>query len=142
MPIEVQFLDRVVPDDGAALRAALTQLLLGVTPAEWNAGFRSAFSSQTAGQLRSVAIRDGVAVLDLTAGFVATNNFSTSNLGGVVMSQIEATVFQFPEVMGIEFRVEGERWCGWETTCQGAPSPLRDRETMGDGSSETQADSR
>ena len=105
----------------------MTQLLIGVTPAEWNVGLRSAFSFHTAGQLRSVAIDDGVAVLDLTEGFGTTPNFSTTNLAGVVLTQIEATVFQFPDIVGLDFRIEGERWCGWETTCDGAPTPLRSR---------------
>lgn len=36
-------------------------------------------------------------------------------------------VFQFPEIDGIELRVDGERWCGWESTCDGMSEPLVSR---------------
>jgi spore germination protein GerM len=97
-----------------------------VTPGEADAGFGSAFSSYTAGGLRGASIEGGVATLDLTTGFVATNNFSTSTLATIVMSQIEATVFQFDDLTGLELTVDGERWCGWEATCHGQPVPLRE----------------
>ncbi|MGH9021860.1 MAG: GerMN domain-containing protein [Acidimicrobiia bacterium] len=127
MPVDLHPIDRVVPNDGAPLRSAMTQLLLGVTPEEASAGLQSAFSAYTAGTLRGVTVRSGVATLDLTAGFESTNNFSTSNLSGVVLSQIEATVFQFPEITGIDFAIEGERWCLWENTCDDATFPLLSR---------------
>ena len=126
MPVELQSADRVVPDDGAPLRAALTQLLLGVTPSEDEAGLASAFSSSTAGGLRGVTVKSGIARLDLTAGFESTTNFSTTNLAGVVLSQIEMTVFQFPDIQGIEFAIEGQRWCGWEAGDCG-PRPVLER---------------
>ena len=126
MPVELRPADRVVPDDGEPLRAALTQLLLGVTPAEDDAGLGSAFSSSTAGGLRGVTVHSGTARLDLTAGFEATTNFSTTNLAGVVFSQIEATVFQFPDIHGIEFAIDGKRWCGWEVGDCG-PGPILKR---------------
>jgi spore germination protein GerM len=126
MPVDLRPVDRVVPNDRARLRAAITQLLLGVTPAEAKAGLQSAFSAYTAGTLRDVTVRSGVATLDLTAGFERTNNFSTTNLSGVVLSQIEAAVFQFPEITSIEFEIEGKRWCGWEAgDCD--PEPLMKR---------------
>jgi spore germination protein GerM len=125
MPVDLHPVDRVVPNDGEPLRAALTQLLLGVTPAEAQAGLGSAFSSFTAGGLRGVTVRSGIARLDLTTGFETTNNFSTTNMSGVVLSQIEATVFQFPNIQGIEFTIEGQRWCGWEAGDCGRESLLK-----------------
>lgn len=124
MPVDLHPVDRVVPNDGAPLRAAIGQLLVGVTPAEANAGLQSAFSAYTAGALRGVTVRSGVATLDLTAGFESTNNFSTTNLSGVVLSQIEATVFQFPDITSLEFEIEGERWCGWEAGDCGPKPPI------------------
>lgn len=126
MPVELHSAVRMVPADGEPIRAALTQLLLGVTPAEDEAGLGSAFDTSTVGGLRSVAVKSGIARLDLTAGFEATNNFSTANLAGVVFSQIEATVFQFPDIRGIEFTIEGQRWCGWEVGDCG-PGPVLKR---------------
>jgi spore germination protein GerM len=106
----------------------MTQLLLGVSPAEDAAGLTSMFSTYTAGTLRGVRIADGVATVDFTSGFAATNNFSTSNASAIVYAQIDATLFHFPEIVGIEFEIDGERWCGWENTCDGAPVPLRARQ--------------
>jgi spore germination protein GerM len=126
MPVELHSADRIVPDDGAPLRAALTQLLLGVTPAEDEAGLASAFTSFTADGLRGVTVKSGIARLDLSAGFESTTNFSTTNLAGVVLSQIEATVFQFPDIQGIDFAIEGQRWCGWEVGDCG-PGPVLER---------------
>ena len=123
----VRPVDRLVPDDGAPLRAALTQLLLGVSPDESAAGFRSSFSSYTAGQLRGATVERGIATLDLTSGFESTNNYSTSVLSAFVMGQIESTVFNFPEVQGIEFKIDGQRWCGWENVCDREPVPFRRR---------------
>lgn len=70
----------------------------------------SAFSSYTAGTLREVTLESGVATLDLTSGFAATNNFSTSNMSVVVLNQLQETVFQFPEIDAIEIEIGGERW--------------------------------
>lgn len=126
MPVDLRPVDRVVPNDGAPLRAALTQLLLGVTPAEAEAGMQSAFSAYTAGTLRGVTIESGMATLDFRAGFETTNNFSTTNLSGVVLSQIVATVSQFPEITSIDYEIEGERWCGWEAgDCPPVPVAAR-----------------
>lgn len=129
MPLsDLRLVERVVPDDGAPLAAALSQLLLGVTPEEASAGLGSAFSAYTAGLDLSIEVHDGVAIIDLTDGFVQTNNFSTTNLAGVVGRQIEATVYQFPDISGIDFRLNGERWCGWESTCgDGEPTPIGER---------------
>jgi spore germination protein GerM len=126
MPLELHSADRVGPDDGTPLRAALTQLLLGATPAEDEAGLASAFSSFTAGGLRGVTVKSGITRLDLTAGFESTTNFSATNLAGVVLSQIEATVFQFPDIQGIELAIDGRRWCGWEVGDCG-PGPVLER---------------
>jgi spore germination protein GerM len=124
VPVVLHPVTRVVPNDGEPLRAAITQLLLGVTPDEASAGMQSAFGAYTAGTLRRATIKSGVATLDFTAGFERTNNFSTSHLSGLVLSQIEATVFQFPEITGIEYAIEGKRWCGWESGDCIAPVPL------------------
>lgn len=126
--LDLRSVSRLVPADADPLTAAVTQLLIGVTPEEAAIGLASAFSSYTAGGLRSAHIDGGIAVLDFTNGFVRTGNFGTSNLSAVVMMQIEATVFQFPEVTGLDLSVNGERFCGWEATCEGTPYPLRSRD--------------
>ncbi len=131
MPLsDLRLVERIVPDDGAPLAAALSQLLLGVTHEEASAGLGSAFSAYTAGLDLSIEVHDGVAIIDLTDAFVSVNNFSTTNLAGVVGRQIEATVYQFPGISGIDFRLKGERWCGWESTCgDGESTPISERAT-------------
>jgi len=117
-----------VPDDQAPLTATVTQLLLGVTPAEAAAGFTSAFSSFTAGTLRGVAVKGEVATLDLTTGFEHANNFSTANGSIGVTTLLTATVFQFPKIAVVEVKIEGKPWCGWENPCDSPRAvPLRIR---------------
>jgi hypothetical protein len=123
---ESQMVERLVPTGGDQIAAAFEQLLIGVTPEEHQAGLRSPFTSYTAGQFNSVTVEsDGVVILDLTPGFVSTNNFSTSSLSLLVLQQIEVTLFAIPEVAGIEFTVDGDRWCGWESgPCSAVPWPF------------------
>lgn len=124
-PFDLELVERVVPDADDPLEAAVAQLLSGATPEEIDAGYSSAFSSETDGHLRSIRIdANGIAIIDLTRDFVQTNNFSTSNLSRLVLSQIEATVFERPDVDGLDLQVEGERWCGWEITCDDVAFPL------------------
>ena len=113
--VDLHPVNRIVPNDGAPLRAAMTQLLLGLTPEEARAGMQSAFSAYTAGTLRGVVVENGVATLDLTRGFERTNNFSTTHMSGIVLSQISDTVLQFPEITKVEYTIEGKRWCVWES---------------------------
>lgn len=45
----------------------------------------------------------------------------------IVLAQLTAMVFQFDEISGLELAVDGERWCGWESTGDGAPVPFLTR---------------
>ena len=116
-----------MPKDGAPLRAAMTQLLLGVTPDESAAGLQSAFSTYTAGQIRTATIDNRIATVEFTTQFEWTPNFSAAAANSFVMGQIEATVFQFPDVDGLKFKIDGTRWCGWENVCLHEPIPHRTR---------------
>jgi spore germination protein GerM len=101
---------------------------VGVTPKESDAGFSSAFSTYTAGQLRSATIENRIATLELTAGFRDTSNYSATGASMAIMQQLEATVFHFPDIDGLEFEIDGERWCFWENPCEaGVPVPLFER---------------
>lgn len=57
--------------------------------------------------------------LDLTASLDQFDNASTTGVSTAAIAQIHATVFQFDGVTGIEYLVDGERWCGWENPCDG-----------------------
>jgi len=121
--IEVVAVKRVVPLTDNVLLASLSQLFVGTTPDEAEAGHVSVFSAFTDGQVFDATVRDGTATLTLGRGFTSANNFSTTNLSSYVLRQLSATVFQFPEITGFEVIVDGERWCGFETDCDGAPIP-------------------
>lgn len=101
----------------------MTQLLLGVTPQESAAGLQSAFSTYTAGQVQGAKIDNRIATVEFTSQFERTPNFSATAANSVVMGQIRATVFQFPDVDGLEFKIDGTRWCGWENVCLNEPIP-------------------
>jgi spore germination protein GerM len=102
-------------DATARLDAALRGLLAGPTAAERSAGYISLFSEQTALALLSVEIGpDGLAVVDFADLRVVLNNASTSTGSQILLAQLEATVFQVPEVTGVEYRIHGSCATFWE----------------------------
>jgi spore germination protein GerM len=123
---ELQLVDRVVSRENDQLTAIVEQLFLGTTPEEATAGLHSSFSPHTAGQFDEVRIgADGEVVIDLGPGFITANNFSTSFMSGQVFDQIAQTMFAVPEVAGVEFTFDGQRWCGWEAgPCESVPRPV------------------
>lgn len=83
----------------AVLRGALEELLRGPTRAERAAGLQSPFSAETAGGLVAVSIVEGVALVDLRPDLVqALGPTSAACAGAVLVSQLDATVTQFPQV--------------------------------------------
>jgi hypothetical protein len=102
---------RVVPRSVGVLRAALGELLSGTTPSEEEAGLTSIFSADTADVLGDVTIDDGTAVIDLRA---TVDNASTSAGSLVFSGQLNRTVFQFPTVERVEYRLDGSCEAFWE----------------------------
>ncbi|MGY6501772.1 MAG: GerMN domain-containing protein [Acidimicrobiales bacterium] len=123
---DLRAIERAVPSGEDPLSAALTQLFLGVGPDDGDLG--SAFSTFTAGTLVSAEIIDGVAVVELTSGFIRATDPAEGGAGEAALAQITATVFELDAVVGLELAVDGERWCGWVTPCDDAPDPLVGRE--------------
>lgn len=99
---------RVRPRSPAVLQAALEVLLAGPTAAEREADLGSWFSSRTATMLRSVTLRDGHAVVDLDDLRPIIPNASTSAGSRRLLAELDATVFQFPTVESVEYRLEGD----------------------------------
>ena len=99
----------------APLRDALEQLLAGPSPTEEAAGFyHSIFSPGTAGMLENVVIRsDGTAVVDFADQIRAVPNITTSGAGGQTSRSLAFTIFQFPSVKAVTYRIAGDRdaWC-------------------------------
>ena len=99
---------RLVPQTSAALRSALDQLVAGPTAIEANAGLTSWFSPATAFMIDSVSIRAGHAVVDFRDLREVIPNASTSAGSRLLLSQLDATVFQFASVHSVEYRLEGD----------------------------------
>lgn len=101
-------LSRVVPQSPAVLRAALDQLLAGPDPAERAAGFSSWFSSATAGLVNTVALEpSGQAIVDFGDLRPVIPGASSSAGSRLLLSQLDATVFQFPSVRSVQYRLNG-----------------------------------
>lgn len=120
---EVVPVTRPVPATSGVLRAALEQLLAGPTATEEAEGSSSMFSSATAGMLRSVTIDDdGLAVVDFADLRALLPAVGTSAASSAFLGQLNATVFQFPTVSAVEYRIEGScetfwEWHQYESSC-------------------------
>ena len=99
---------RLVPVSPGVLRAALEQLLAGPTRGEADAGLDSWFSSSTATMLADVTVRDGHAVVDFHDLRTVIPSASSSAGSRVLLSQLDATVFQFSTVSSVIYRIEGD----------------------------------
>lgn len=104
----VQAIPRVVPSEREPLEAALVELFAGPTVAERRAGLGSWFWYRTAPLLHSAELSpDGLAVVDMGNIFLYMNGASTSAGGSALLSQLNHTVFQFPDVTAVEYRIDG-----------------------------------
>lgn len=115
---------REVPE--ARPRAALAALLRGPTPAEREAGLDSWFSEATAGALRGAELRDGFLVVDFEGLDRLIPNASSSLGSLLLISALDSTVFQFPIVDSVEYRLDGscEALGEWlQTGCDGLRRP-------------------
>jgi hypothetical protein len=105
---------RTVPFTAGVLRASLEQLLDGATPGEEARGLTSPFDGQ-ADLLRGVTItEDRTAVVDLDPGIV---DALAGADGAAVLASLDHTVFQFPSVTWVTYRVNGgcESFAGIDT---------------------------
>ena len=89
------------------LTGAIEQLLAGPTAAERAAGATSVFNERTAGMLRSVAIRDGVAHIDLGDLRTVIPGASASCASTSLLAQLDATATQFPTVLRARYSING-----------------------------------
>ncbi len=97
------------------VRSALEWLVRGPTPDERAAGIQSWFSDGTAGALRSVAVDSaGNATVDFQDLRRLIPNASTSTGSAMLLQELQGTVFQFPEIESVEFRIDGSCELFWE----------------------------
>lgn len=114
---------RVVPADRTAIDATMLQVFLDETAAEEAAGLAGIGDAYLGATYLETVVADGVATIRLRESFAFANNLGTSTASAFAYHQIERNVFRFEEVHGLEYEVGGERWCGFENTCDGGPFP-------------------
>jgi hypothetical protein len=92
----------------AVLAGALNELLAGPT-ADERPGTATMFSDATAGMLRSVAIRDGVAYVDFGDLRQVIPNASTACGSASLLAQLNATTEQFSTVNRARYSIDGDQ---------------------------------
>jgi spore germination protein GerM len=98
---------RAAPASTGVLRASLEALFAGPNARERAASLESWFSPATGAMLRSVALSGGHAVVDVADLRAVIPNASASAGSTLLLSQLDATVFQFDTVASVEYRLEG-----------------------------------
>lgn len=96
-------------------QVALDELLRGPTAGELAAGYSSWFSDATKDALRGLIVTDGVARADFRALDRLIPNASSSCGSSALLSALDATIRQFPEIRETRYSVDGseERFYAW-----------------------------
>lgn len=94
---------RTAPSTQAVAALAMESLLAGPIGPEAESGDTTAIPEST--KLRGIAIKDGVATVDLSDEFDSGGGSAGMFLR---LAQVVFTLTQFPTVQGVEFRIEGE----------------------------------
>jgi Putative peptidoglycan binding domain/Sporulation and spore germination len=92
----------------AVLTGALTELLAGPTDEE-RPTTATMFSDASAGMLRSVAIRDGVAYVDFADLRQVIPSASSACGSASLLAQLNATTEQFPTVVRSRYSIDGSQ---------------------------------
>jgi hypothetical protein len=111
---------RTAPDGPNVIEATLRALLAGLTDDERATGLGSFFSADTADALNSVTLGSGRLVVDFNDA-ILINNAGTSTGSTYFLAELNANLFQFPEVGSIEYRLNGscDAFYGWlQGSCQ------------------------
>lgn len=91
----------------AVLTGALRALLAGPTATERARGYGGWFSAKTAGMLRGVSLRGGVARIDFRDLRRVIPNASSSCGSALLLAQLERTATQFPTVRRAVYSLQG-----------------------------------
>ncbi|MCJ7628107.1 MAG: GerMN domain-containing protein [Longimicrobiales bacterium] len=99
----------------ADLRTALERLLRGPTAPPQTAGAHSWFSRETADALRSATVDStGHATVDFNDLRPLIPNASSSAGSASLLEELNSTVFRFPGIRSVEYRMEGSCDRFWE----------------------------
>lgn len=99
---------RTIAGDAVTPNAALQELFKGPSQSERDGGYTSWFSVETENILKSVKVSGGVAQVDLADIRQLIPNASTSCGSGQLLSGMEATLKQFPEIKKVIFSIDGQ----------------------------------
>ncbi len=99
---------RSSPPTANVAAAALEALFIGPTPEERSQGYRSFFSERTAGLLKRLKIKAGIAYADLHDRRQELTGATSSCGSAEFFRQIQGTLGQFPTVERVIFAVEGQ----------------------------------
>lgn len=112
LPVPVR---RALPTGGDPLPAAIAWLVRGPTEAEGTRGIESWFSEATTGSVRSVVLDEsGHLVVDFDDLAALIPGASSSTGSRLLLQELNGTVFTFPEVESVEYRMEGSCARFWE----------------------------
>jgi hypothetical protein len=118
LTMHLQPVDRQFPDPGMQaqkLSDTLHELLAGPTAAEKAQGLTSWFGPNTADALSGVmVVMDSDVTIDFTGLSTKIPNASTSAGSVMLLSELNATLFQFPFVQKITYRLDGSCPAFWE----------------------------
>jgi len=110
----------------ADLRKALEQILRGPTAAPRAGDRHSWFSAATAGALRAVSVDSaGHATVDFRDLRPLIPNASSSAGSALLLEELNTTVFQFPNIRSVEYRMDGSCEEFWEWLQFGCQQVLR-----------------
>ncbi len=115
----------------AVLRGALRALLRGPTSAERARGYGGWFSTRTAGALRSVYIRRGIAYIDFRDFSRAIGSASSSCGSALLLAQLDRTSTQFSSVTGAVYSFNGSATSFYEWLQRPVPRKLSAGERLG-----------
>ncbi len=103
----VEPFDRTVASSGDVIAATLDELVAGPTDEEMATGVGSFFSADTSDVVTSVMVNDGLLLIDFEDLRPLIPNASTSCGSMALLSQLNATLLQFPEVDSIIYQIDG-----------------------------------
>lgn len=113
LPTADSFVYRRVPETNNILGATFNELLQGPSTREEVLGFRSVFSVATAGSLEGATVDDAEAVVDF-ARLPTVLGIAAFDDVGFFVSNLNANVFQFPDIGSVEYRLRGSCAAFWE----------------------------
>lgn len=101
-------------DGQADPAAALRELLRGPTPEETAAGFTSPFGAATADALQGVVVANGIARVSFRDLRPLIPSASTSCGTAALLAALDATLAQFPGILGARYSLGGDEAAFYE----------------------------